>query len=297
MIECSDAGRSMFPICVALLVPIGCTLSSPCSATLAAPESAMPLSLVPESPDETCFEIPGRLKSIWGGNQRSLQRTNADWSRLTFSPKRSPNSSSGERFPIGSGSDRRDPGIRFGLSTSEILQKRCPGFLEYAAAYAKEHPREPEFLWLRFLEWTDEKLLQAPIAEGWRHALGYYATRDPRMDQLRAHWKQCRRAWKLQPPASLPRLRELARVRVPAPLTLALSASRSSEIQNVVSSSNNGHFKSLGVAVEEGLQRCFVDPTVPLPVKKAGFNPLLNAQAASREVFPPIRAWCIRPGI
>ena len=85
-----------------------------------------------------------------------------------------------------------------------ILQERCPGFLEYAAAYAKDHPREPEFLWLRFLEWTDEKLFHGPIAEGWRHALGYYATRDPRMDQLRSHWKQCRRMWKLQPPEPFP---------------------------------------------------------------------------------------------
>jgi hypothetical protein len=85
-----------------------------------------------------------------------------------------------------------------------ILQERCPGFLEYAAAYAKEHPGEPEFLWLRFLEWADEKLFHVPIAEGWRHALGYSATRDPRMDQLRAYWKQCRRAWNLQPPASFP---------------------------------------------------------------------------------------------
>ena len=85
-----------------------------------------------------------------------------------------------------------------------IRRERCPGFLEYAAAYAKEHPTEPKFVWLRFLEWTDEKLYHVPIAEGWRHALGYYATRDPRMDQLRAHWKQCRRAWKLQPPETFP---------------------------------------------------------------------------------------------
>jgi len=89
-------------------------------------------------------------------------------------------------------------------STSQILQKRCPGFLEYAAAYAKEHPREPEFLWLRLLEWTDEKMLNGATAEGWRHALGYNATRDPRMDQLRSHWKQCRRMWKLQPPEPFP---------------------------------------------------------------------------------------------
>jgi hypothetical protein len=85
-----------------------------------------------------------------------------------------------------------------------ILQQRCPGFLEYSAAYSAEHPREPAFLWLRFIEWTDETLFHVPIAEGWRHALGYYSTRDPRMDRFRTYWKQCRRAWKLQPPASFP---------------------------------------------------------------------------------------------
>jgi hypothetical protein len=89
-------------------------------------------------------------------------------------------------------------------SLAAILQERCPGFLEYAEAYAGQHPGERQFLWLRFLEWTDEKLFQTPMAEGWRHALGYYAMRDPRMDQLRAHWKRSRRAWKLQPPAVLP---------------------------------------------------------------------------------------------
>jgi hypothetical protein len=43
-------------------------------------------------------------------------------------------------------------------SLAAVLRERCPGFLEYAAAYAKEHPGEPEFLWLRFLEWADERL-------------------------------------------------------------------------------------------------------------------------------------------
>jgi len=89
-------------------------------------------------------------------------------------------------------------------SLATVLQERCPGFLEYAADHASQHPNEREFIWLRFLEWTDEHLFQTPIAEGWRHALGYYAMRDPRMDQLRAYWKRCRQAWKLQPPADLP---------------------------------------------------------------------------------------------
>jgi hypothetical protein len=89
-------------------------------------------------------------------------------------------------------------------SLAAILRERCPGFLEYAAKYARQHPDEQEFLWLRFLEWTDEKLFQTPITEGWRHALGYYAIRDPRMDQLRAYWKHCHRAWKLQPTTTRP---------------------------------------------------------------------------------------------
>lgn len=90
-------------------------------------------------------------------------------------------------------------------SVAAVLRERCPGFLEYAAEYAKAHPGEPEFLWLRFLGWADETLFAGPIAENWRHALGYYATRDPRMDQVRAYWMRCRQAWKAQPPAPLPR--------------------------------------------------------------------------------------------
>lgn len=85
-----------------------------------------------------------------------------------------------------------------------ILRERCPGFLEYAEAYARQHPHEEEFLWLRLLEWTDDTLFRAAIVQGWRHVLGYDATRDPRMDQLRAFWKRCRESWKLQPPASFP---------------------------------------------------------------------------------------------
>ncbi|MCU1260182.1 MAG: hypothetical protein JWO80_3067 [Bryobacterales bacterium] len=89
-------------------------------------------------------------------------------------------------------------------SLAALLHERCPGFLEYAAEYARQHPKEQDFLWLRFLDWTDERLFQTPIAEGWRHALGYYAMRDPRMDQLRAYWKRCCQTWKAQPPASRP---------------------------------------------------------------------------------------------
>ena len=89
-------------------------------------------------------------------------------------------------------------------SMAAILNQRCPGFLEYAATFSERHPREPEFLWLRFLEWSDETLFRVAAAEGWRHALGYQSMRDPRMDRLRAYWKQCRREWAGAPPSPLP---------------------------------------------------------------------------------------------
>jgi hypothetical protein len=89
-------------------------------------------------------------------------------------------------------------------AVAAMLQERCPGFLEYAAAYARQHPGEQELLWLRFWEWTDEKLFEAAIAEGWRHVLGYDAMRDPRMGQIRTYWKGCRETWKSQSPQSLP---------------------------------------------------------------------------------------------
>ena len=89
-------------------------------------------------------------------------------------------------------------------SMAAILNQRCPGFLEYAATFAERHPREPEFLWLRFLEWSDETLFRVATAEGWRHVLGYHSMRDPRMDRLRAYWKQCRREWAGAPLSRLP---------------------------------------------------------------------------------------------
>jgi hypothetical protein len=89
-------------------------------------------------------------------------------------------------------------------SLATALEQRCPGFLEYATAYATQHPNEPECLWRRLLDWLEDRVFQTALTGGWRHALGYYATRDPRMDQLRAYWNQCHHRWKIEPPESRP---------------------------------------------------------------------------------------------
>lgn len=88
--------------------------------------------------------------------------------------------------------------------TTKFLNQRCPGFLKCMATFSKQQVREPQFVWLRFLEWVDQTHFQFATAQGWRHALGYFATRDPRMDRIRAHWKQSRLDWAQKPPAPPP---------------------------------------------------------------------------------------------
>ena len=85
-----------------------------------------------------------------------------------------------------------------------LLDDRCPGFLDDAASYRRAHPRERDFLWLRLISWLDRERFGFARAEGWLHALGYYATRDPRMDQITDYWLQCDEDWKRQRPRVLP---------------------------------------------------------------------------------------------
>ena len=76
------------------------------------------------------------------------------------------------------------------------LEARCPGFLASARA-----PHEgPASLWLRLTSWIDEHIFAYAKAEGWSHALGYYAVRDPRCDQIENYWLHCDNAWKRSRP-------------------------------------------------------------------------------------------------
>ena len=85
-----------------------------------------------------------------------------------------------------------------------LLGERCPGFLDDVEVYRRAHPREREFLWLRLISWLDRETFGFVQAEGWLHALGYYATRDPRMDQITDYWLRCDEQWKRKRPPVLP---------------------------------------------------------------------------------------------
>ena len=92
------------------------------------------------------------------------------------------------------------------VTMQALLDERCPGFIADLKAYRESHPDEREFLWLRLTEWIDHNIFATANAEGWRHALGFYAARDPRLDRVREYWLQCDDAWKRVPPAELPSL-------------------------------------------------------------------------------------------
>ena len=100
--------------------------------------------------------------------------------------------------------------IEGGISTKmqALLDERCRGFTASLAAHGKSHPNEREFLWLRLIEWIDNTIFESACTEGWRHALGFYATRDPRLDRVRQYWLHCDDAWKAKPPAQLPSLHD-----------------------------------------------------------------------------------------
>ena len=103
-----------------------------------------------------------------------------------------------------------------GVSTKmqALLDDRCPGFV--FAIHRESHPAETEFVWLQLIEWIDHNIFQFASTQGWRHALGYYAIRDPRLDRVREYWLQCDDAWKRKPPVELPSLdawRQAAQVR------------------------------------------------------------------------------------
>ena len=89
-------------------------------------------------------------------------------------------------------------------SVRMAVEKRCPGFLSCADAYRREHSQEREFLWTRLLAWFDQNCFAFAKSEGWAHALGYYAARDPRMDQIRAWWHDCDARWKIARPDVFP---------------------------------------------------------------------------------------------
>ena len=85
-----------------------------------------------------------------------------------------------------------------------LLDARCPGFTK--RPYVQKGTAAS--LCRHLISWIDEHIFGYAKDEGWSHALGYYAVRDPRCDQIEQYWLHCEQAWKTSRPPCLPTCEE-----------------------------------------------------------------------------------------
>jgi hypothetical protein len=76
------------------------------------------------------------------------------------------------------------------------VEKRCPGFSNFADKYKQEHPDSLPFLWYHLERWINEHIFGKAWQEGWVNAVGYYAARDLASLRNHAYWEYCEREWK-----------------------------------------------------------------------------------------------------
>jgi hypothetical protein len=89
----------------------------------------------------------------------------------------------------------------------EILDKRCPGFLENEKKLSPKTVRHRP-LPLRLEDWIDDHVFGFAKREGWFNAINYYAIRDPRYQGAEVCWSECVKKWKKAKPVRYPSLKE-----------------------------------------------------------------------------------------
>ncbi len=90
----------------------------------------------------------------------------------------------------------------------EVLQKRCPRFLQGNRQPRNTHRRRTDFLPLHLLEWVHNHVFSDAKREGWLDALIFYTVRAPRSQRVWAYWEHCEREWKKKRPRSYPSFKE-----------------------------------------------------------------------------------------
>jgi hypothetical protein len=89
----------------------------------------------------------------------------------------------------------------------EILDKRCPGFVEdekkMTAKAAKNRP-----LLLRLEDWIDDHIFGFAKLEGWFNAITFCAIREPRYQRAEVCWSECVERWKKARPLRYPSFEE-----------------------------------------------------------------------------------------
>ena len=90
---------------------------------------------------------------------------------------------------------------------ADILQERCPGFLEAEQALSPK-ARKARPLALRLEDWIDDHIFGFAKREGWFSAITYYAIREPRYQRAEVCWSECVEKWKKAKPAQYPSFEE-----------------------------------------------------------------------------------------
>ncbi len=89
----------------------------------------------------------------------------------------------------------------------EVLDDRCPGFLEEEERGA-ERPTSKRPLHLCLEDWIEEQTFGFAKQEGWFNAIAYYSIRDPRYQSAEVCWAECVRKWKRAKPIRYPSFEE-----------------------------------------------------------------------------------------
>jgi len=112
---------------------------------------------------------------------------------------------------------------RLPASLREVLDDRCPGFLEReerdADRFASKRP-----LHLCLEDWIEDEVFGSTKKKGWFNAVAYYAIRDPRYQKAEACWSECVKKWKRVKPIRYPSFDEWRNIAAKCDSTVHLSA-------------------------------------------------------------------------
>ncbi len=89
----------------------------------------------------------------------------------------------------------------------EILDKRCPGFVENERKLPPKAARSRP-LPLRLEDWIDDHIFGFAKQEGWFNAITFYAIREPRYQRAEVCWSECVEKWKKAKPVRYPSFEE-----------------------------------------------------------------------------------------
>jgi hypothetical protein len=104
----------------------------------------------------------------------------------------------------------------------EVLDDRCPGFLEKKGRGERPTSKRPLHLCLE--DWIEDEVFGSTKKEGWFNAVAYYAVRDLRYQKAEGCWSECVRKWRRVKPIRYPAFDEWKRIAEQCDGTAHLSA-------------------------------------------------------------------------